>query len=53
MNAPIVKKVTPELQELHRKRSQLAKLETKLAEKELYLATMEAELNVFHREYFK
>lgn len=46
-------KKTPEQQELDKKLAELATLETALAERELELATLQAELHAFEQEYMR
>lgn len=53
MDYEIVHKLSPEQEELEKKKAELAALETELAEKELNLATFQAELNAFEREYMR
>ncbi|MBE9168209.1 molecular chaperone DnaJ [Pleurocapsales cyanobacterium LEGE 06147] len=53
MENGIVHKLTPEQEELERKKIELATLEKELADKELDLATFQAELNAFEKEYFR
>jgi DnaJ-domain-containing protein 1 len=53
MEYEIIHKVTPEQEELERKKAELAELETELVEKELNLATFQAELNSFENEYMR
>ena len=53
MDYEIVHKLTPEQEELEKKKVELAALETELAEKELHLATFQAELNAFEKEYMR
>lgn len=53
MENAIVHKLTPEQEELERKKIELAALEKELADKELDLATFQAELNAFEKEYFR
>ncbi|WP_036480923.1 hypothetical protein [Myxosarcina sp. GI1] len=53
MEHGIVHKLTPEQEELEKKKLELATLETELAEKELNLATFQAELNAFEQEYMR
>ncbi len=53
MENGIIHKLTPEQEELERKKSELATLEIELAEKELDLATFQAELNAFEKEYMR
>jgi hypothetical protein len=47
MEYEIIHKLTPEQEELERKKAELAELGTELVEKELSLATFQAELNSF------
>jgi predicted nucleic acid-binding Zn-ribbon protein len=47
MEYEIIHKLTPEQEELERKKAELAELQTELVEKELSLATFQAELNSF------
>lgn len=51
MSTEIVRSQTPEEEELARKLAELATLETELADRELYLATLFSELHVFERRY--
>jgi len=44
---------TPEERELERKKSQLVELETELGQRELDLATLQAELRVFESTYLR
>ena len=53
MDYEIVHKLTPEQEELEKKKAELATLKTELAEKELHLATFQAELKVFEKEYMR
>ena len=53
MDYEIVHKLTPEQEELEKKKVELADSETELAEKELHLATFQAELNAFEKEYMR
>lgn len=53
MNYEIIHKLTPEQEELEKKKAELAELETELADKELNLATFQAELNAFEKEYMR
>lgn len=51
MSSDIVRRLTPEEEELEKKRSELTLLETELAQRELELTTLHAELNAFERKY--
>ncbi|MGL5806462.1 MAG: molecular chaperone DnaJ [Xenococcaceae cyanobacterium] len=53
MEHGIVSKLTPEQEELEKKKVELALLEKDLADRELDLATFQGELNAFEREYFR
>jgi hypothetical protein len=53
MSGDIVRKLTPEERELNKKRIELTGLETLLAERELDLATLRAELHSFERQYLR
>lgn len=53
MTARIELATSPEGRELKRKRAELAKLETRLTERELGLATLQAELRSFERTYLR
>lgn len=53
MEYEIIHKLTPEQEELERKKAELAELGTELVEKELSLATFQAELNSFENEYMR
>jgi DnaJ-domain-containing protein 1 len=53
MEYEIIRKLTPEQEELERKKAELAELGTELVEKELSLATFQAELNSFENEYMR
>ena len=53
MTKQIVRVKTPEEEELENKRAQLAGLESQLAERELELATLRAELGAFERRYLR
>jgi DnaJ-domain-containing protein 1 len=51
MDKDIVRRLTPEEEELEKKRSELASLEAELTQRELDLTTLHAELNAFERKY--
>jgi DnaJ-domain-containing protein 1 len=51
MNTDIIRRLTPEEEEVEKKRADLAALETELAQRELDLATLHAELHAFERKY--
>lgn len=51
MSTNLVRQLTPEEREVERKRAELAALESGLAERELELATLQAELKVFEQRY--
>ena len=51
MNNNIIRRLNPEEEEVERKRAELAAMETELAQRELDLATLHAELNAFERKY--
>jgi DnaJ-domain-containing protein 1 len=53
MNSHLTRKLTPEEQELDKKLAELYALEANLAERELDLATVQAELNSFEGEYLR
>jgi hypothetical protein len=53
MKNGIIHKLTPEQEELEKKKLELATLETELADKELDLATFIAELNIFEKDYMR
>jgi DnaJ-domain-containing protein 1 len=53
MENRIIHKLTPEQEELEKKKIELATLETELADKELDLATFIAELNIFEKDYMR
>ncbi len=51
MSTEMVRSQTPEEEELARKLAELAALETELADRELYLATLLSALHIFERRY--
>jgi DnaJ-domain-containing protein 1 len=51
MGSNLVRRLTPEEEEVERKRAELDALETDLAQRELDLATLHAELHAFERKY--
>jgi predicted nucleic acid-binding protein len=53
MKKDVVRVKTPEEEELDRKRARLAQLQAQLAERELELATLAAELGAFERRYLR
>lgn len=53
MSKEIVRRVSPEEEELAKKREELALLETELAERELSLTNLRAELSAFERQYLR
>lgn len=53
MNSGLVRRQTPEEQELERKLAELSAVEAELAQGELNLATLQAELHTFEREYLQ
>ena len=53
MNADIAQRLTPEEQELKRKRAELTALEAELAQRELELTTLQAELRAFEIRYLR
>jgi chromosome segregation ATPase len=53
MNAQIVRRLSPEEEELARKREELAPLQARLAERELFLANLRAELSAFEGQYLR
>ena len=53
MNSEIVRRLSPEEEELAKKRNELALLQTELAERELYSANLRAELSAFEGRYLR
>lgn len=53
MESALARRQTPEQQELDKKLAELAALETELAQRELDVATTQAELHSFEREYLQ
>ena len=53
MNAQIVRQLSPEEEELRRKREELALLQARLAERELFLTNLRAELSAFEGQYLR
>ncbi len=53
MSTIIPSRIKPEDEELAKKRLELTKLESELADRELYIATLRAELAAFERQYLK
>ena len=51
MGSDLVRRLTPEEEEVERKRAELSVLETELSQRELDLATLHAELHAFERKY--
>lgn len=51
MSSKLVRKLTPEEEELARKQAELEHVETELAQRELELATLHGELHAFERQY--
>jgi DnaJ-domain-containing protein 1 len=51
MNSDLVRRLTPEEEEVEKKRAELSVLETDLSQRELDLATLHAELHAFERKY--
>jgi DnaJ-domain-containing protein 1 len=51
MNSNLVRKLTPEEEEMARKKAELEHVETELAQRELELATLHGELHAFERQY--
>jgi hypothetical protein len=53
MTGGLIKQLSPEAQELQQKQAELFALETRLTERELELATLQAELHLFERLYLQ
>ena len=53
MNAEIVRRLSPEEEDLAKKRDELALLQAELVERELYLANVRAELSAFEGRYLR
>jgi len=53
MNADIIRRLSPEEEELAKKRNELALLQTELAERELDLANLRADLSAFEGRYLR
>jgi len=53
MSTKVIRRLTPEEEELARKRAELGHLENELAERELYLTTLRAEISVFQSRYLR
>jgi hypothetical protein len=53
MNATLIRRQAPEERELEKKRAELVKLQALLADRELDLATIQAELHVFEQRYLR
>jgi hypothetical protein len=53
MSTIVPSRARPEDEELAKKRSELAELESELADRELFIATLRAELASFERQYLK
>src|SRR6266581_2178587 len=53
MNSQIARRTSPEEEELARKREQLALLQARLAERELFLTNLRAELSAFEGQYLR
>lgn len=53
MSGGLVQEPSPEAQELQRRQAELTDLETRLAERELELATLQAELHAFEHQYLQ
>jgi len=51
MSTEIVRRLTPEEEELEKKRAELVQFENALAERELYLTNLRAEISVFQSRY--
>jgi multidrug efflux pump subunit AcrA (membrane-fusion protein) len=49
----IIRTLTPEEEELEKKKAELTALEAELAQRELDLTTLQSELHVFEQEYFR
>ena len=53
MNKKLARRDTPEERELSQKSEELSNLQTLLAQRELDLTTLQAELHAFERHYFR
>ena len=53
MNNEIARRISPEEEELARKREELALLQTRLAERELFLTNLRVELSAFEGQYLR
>jgi chromosome segregation ATPase len=53
MKSEIVRRLSPEEEELRKKRDELALLQTELADRELHLANLQAELSAFEGRYLR
>jgi|ERR1017187_4010648 chromosome segregation ATPase len=53
MKTELVRQLSPEEEELAAKREKLVRLETQLADRELFLASLKAELNAFEGLYLR
>ena len=53
MNTELVRRLSPEEEELAIKRAELERLEAQLAEQELFLANLKAELSAFEGLYLR
>lgn len=51
MSGDLIRRLTPEQEELERKQAELSTLEAELAQRELDLTTLHAELHAFERKY--